>query len=95
MAGKIALVDRGTCGFAVKVEECPERRRHRRRRREQRAGAASGDGAASIRRSRSRPLLIIVADTATLIKGELARDTVNVTLKQNRAGRLGELATAG
>ena len=38
VSGKIALLDRGTCGFAIKVKECTERGSHRGHRREQRAG---------------------------------------------------------
>ena len=55
VAGKIALVDRGTCGFAVKVQERAGRRRDRRHHREQRGDrpprAWAGVGS---RRSRSR-----------------------------------------
>ena len=84
MAGKIALVDRGTCGFTVKVEERPERRRDR-------ASSSRTTSAGALRAMAGAdptitiPSLRITLANGNLIKGELA-GRVNVTL-QASAGR--------
>ena len=55
VAGKIALIDRGTCGFVVKVKNAQNAGAHRGPRRRQRGRARRPPGsAAPTRRSRSR-----------------------------------------
>ena len=102
MAGKIALVDRGTCGFAVKVKNAQnagaigvDRRQQRRRRRRRRWPA-------STRRSRSRRCVITLAngnaDQGRARRGSRQRDAEGqggaTAPRTPTAGSMGEDSTA-